>query len=141
MAHNLPLLVPLADELVALLRRFTRLERLPVEDALLLLRPMEEAAAANIAGDLNAHAAVLHAVRDRYVPAILATHYGHGIPLARILDGVAQTVGAGRVVADAGRLAFQSMPRCQPALADFMAGLLEETGRELRNRQLNRPAA
>lgn len=138
MAHNLPLLVPLADELVALLRQFSRLERLSVPDALLLLRPMEEAAAANIAGDLDAHAAVLHAVRERYVPAILQAQDA-GMSPARILDGIAKSLGAGNVV-DGHIPVFHRRAGCQPALADFVLGLTQETVQECARRRLNRPA-
>lgn len=141
--ENEPPLLLVADSLVALLRQFKHTRRLTVQDAVLLLGPMEEAAAANIAGKIDAHDAVIQAVRGRYVPAIMEAHFRHGLELTRILDGIAQTIGAGTVANDDGKPCFKPYARCQPALADFMAGLLQESAREVvaQRKRLSRTAA
>ncbi|MHB8632581.1 MAG: hypothetical protein ACYDBQ_01250 [Thermoplasmatota archaeon] len=117
----------MADDLVALLHQFAHKPRLPTKAALTLLAPMEKAAASK-AGRLDPHEAVVRVVRENYVPAILETHVRHGVPLTRILDGIAQTLGAGVVVEEpGGKPAFQPNPACQAVLSDFMGGLLQES--------------
>jgi hypothetical protein len=125
------LTVHVADELVALLRRFRYQTVLEQAEALQLLAPIE-AASRRAATPRQAHDAFVRVVRGTFVPAVLQAQDAH-LPAARILDGIARTFRAGRVVADrvSGGLTFVPGPDTKQPLRDLLEGLVTEVGAAL----------
>ena len=121
------LIVLVADELVALLRQFRDRSILDQEAALQLLRPIEEAAR-SARTPQQAHDAFVNVVRDAYVPAVLRVQSDMQVDATRVLDGIAQTLRAGRVFMDRvmGELKFVAGPSVRGPLADFVGALVSE---------------
>jgi hypothetical protein len=123
----MPLLPTLLNvhDLVAILQQFRTRSVLDQAAALRLIDPMEQAAR-SAATERDAHDAFVRVVREVYVPAIRAAQ---GIvPAARILDGMAMTMRAGRVVTDrtTGDPIYVPSPTVPVPLQQFFVGLAEE---------------
>ena len=120
---RLPTLLNVHD-LVPVLQQFRTRSVLDQASALRLIEPIEQAARS--AASADAHDAFIHVVRDVYAPAIRAAQ--GFVPVARILDGMAMTLRAGRVVADrlTGEPIYVPSPSVAFPLQQFFVGLAEE---------------
>lgn len=112
-------------DLVPVLQQFRTRSVLDQAAALRLIEPMEHAARSATTTD-DAHEAFIRVVRDVYAPAIRAAQ--GFVPVARILDGMAMTLRAGRVVADrlTGDPIYVPSPSVATTLQQFFVGLSEE---------------